>query len=72
MDGLDTDNALAVSAISVLNKPPQTGLVDDIMTALKQQAESVPKQQSFMVKVDKATMTAKVVEIIEKKLLPKF
>ena len=69
---LDTDNALAAGAISVLNKPPQTGLVDDIMTALKHQAESVPKQQSVVVKVDKATMTAKVVEIIEQKLLPKF
>jgi len=69
---LDTDNALAAGAISVLNKPPQTGLVDDIMRALKQQAESVPKQQSVVVKVDKARMTAKVVEIIEQKLLPKF
>jgi hypothetical protein len=42
------------------------------MTALKQQQAVLPKQQSVVVKVDKATMTAKVVEIIEQKLLPKL
>ena len=69
---LDNEKALKAGAVSVLNKPPQKGLVDDIMTALKQQAENIPKQQSVVVKADKATMTAKVVEIIEQKLLPKF
>jgi CheY-like chemotaxis protein len=61
---LDNENALEAGAISVLNKPPQVDLINDIITALR--------QQSVVVKVDKATMTTKVVEIIEQKLLPKF
>lgn len=69
---LDNENALEAGAISVLNKPPQVDLINDIITALRQQSESLPKQQSVVVKVDKATMTTKVVEIIEQKLLPKF
>ena len=69
---LDNENALAAGAISVLSKPARSDVVSDIMTALKQQQAVLPKQQSVVVKVDKATMTAKVVEIIEQKLLPKL
>jgi CheY-like chemotaxis protein len=69
---LDNENALAAGAVSVLTKPAQADLISDIMTALTQQAVALPKQQSVVVKVDKATMTAKVVEIIEQKLLPKL
>ena len=69
---LGNENALAAGAVSVLTKPPQAGLVSDIMTALKETTVELTKQQSVVVKVDKATMTAKVVDIIEQKLLPKL
>lgn len=69
---LDKEKAFAAGAMSVLTKPPESHLVADIFATLKQQAVEVPKRQSVVVKVDKATMTAKVIEIIEQKLLPKL
>lgn len=70
---LDNDNAISAGAMAVLTKPPGHDAVNDIMTSLAPQAEA-PKAppQSVAVKVDNATMTAKVVEIIEQKLLPKM
>jgi len=69
---LDNENALDAGAITVLTKPPQLEKVNDIMTALSQQAEALPKQKSVVVKVDKASITEKVVEIIEQKLQPRL
>jgi CheY-like chemotaxis protein len=83
---LDNDNAISAGAMAVLTKPPGHDAVDDIMSALAAKAakaaetietiETTPRPkappQSVVVKVDKATMTAKVVEIIEQKLLPKM
>ena len=74
---LNNDNAINAGAMAVLTKPPGHEAVNDIMAALAPktvEAAPTPKgpSQSVVVKVDKATMTAKVVEIIEQKLLPKI
>jgi CheY-like chemotaxis protein len=74
---LDNDNAISAGAMAVLTKPPGHDAVHDIMTALSAKTvEAAPRPkappQSVEVKVDKATMTAKVVEIIEQKLWPKM
>jgi len=71
---LDDENALASGALAVLAKPPAIEAVNDIMNVIAQQ-EAIPAQpqpQSVVVKVDKATLTAKVIDIIEQKILPKM
>lgn len=74
---LDNDNAISADAMAVLTKPPGHDAVHDIMTALSAktvEAASRPKSppQPVVVKVDKATMTAKIVDIIEQKFWPKM
>ncbi len=71
---LDDKNALTSGAMAVLAKPPVPDAVNDIMRKLRQpEVAAVQSQpQSVEAKVDQATLTDKVVNIVEQKILPKM